>query len=545
MQRRLAVLLSALSTLATGTLGAASYRLDQGQASSEHWFESVSPDGAWVVYAQDVDDDEAYELWKAPLAGGAPARISNGLLPIGSSAELVAFAPDSSQILFRAPQDSPGVLELYRAPLAGTGPSSKLSGGRYVDQPALSSDGSRAVWIEDAPPGGRRVYSRPADGSGPATPLSPATDATRDIVTFTISPDSAWVVFHADHTTDQRFELYSVPIGGGTVRRLCGAMPAGANVWEPFRVTISADSSRVVFMADLLVDGLVELFSTAIAPPPGAEPIRLSGPMVGDVASFALTANGQRAIYRADQQLAGRHELYSVPVAGGTPVKLNPVLGTTDEIREYDYELSGNSARAVFKIYRANMSTVELWSAPTQGPATSAVKLDQTGPSGGWLQEFVVSPDSSRVVYRGSLESSGRNELWSVALDGSVGPAKLNPSPLTGTWDTQSFALSPDSSRVFFVHSFFSNFTSTWSERLFEAPLTGGTVRSISGPLVNPEPWNPFHERLLPHPDSRRVLWTYLPPDLVFSSQLWIGDSTLFSDGWESGAFVRWSAKRP
>lgn len=545
MRQRLVILTPVLAALAAGSLGAASYRLDPGQSFSEAFTPMASPDGAWLVFTQDAEDDGSDELWKAPLAGGAPVRLSNGLLATGAFAQLVAISPDSSQVIFTAPQDAPGVLEIYRAPLAGTGSSAKLSGGNYASQAALSPNGSRVVWIEDAPPGGRRLYSRPADGSGPATPLSPVTDVTRDIVTFRISPDSAWVVFYGDHTADQRFELYSVPIGGGAVRRLCGTMPAGADVWEPFRVAISADSSRVVYMADPLVDEVVELFSAAIAPPVGAEPIRLSGPMVGDVDRFALTADGLRAIYYADQQLAGRHELFSVPVAGGTPVKLNPALGGTDSL-DHEFLVSPNSARAVFKISRANNAVAELWSAPIAGPAASAVLLDQTGPSGGTLiHEFVVSPDSSRVVYRGSLETYGRNELWSVPLDASAGPAKLNPSPLIGTWATWSFAVSPDSSRVFFVHSFFSNFTSTWSERLFEAPLAGGAVRTISGPLVNPEPWNTFHESLLPHPDSRRVVWTYLPQDQIHASQLWIGDPTLFSDEFESGGFVRWSAKRP
>ena len=39
---------------------------------SEIEYTSVSPDGQWVVYIADAEDEGVFELWSAPIAGGSP-----------------------------------------------------------------------------------------------------------------------------------------------------------------------------------------------------------------------------------------------------------------------------------------------------------------------------------------------------------------------------------------------------------------------------------------------------------------------------------------
>lgn len=540
-------LLCVLAGPAVAPLPAASYRLDQGQAFSQVGSNVLlSPDGVWAVYTQDADDASSNELWKVRLDGGAPVRLSNGLIPVGWSAIAVDIAPDSSQVLFTAPQDTPGVLELYRAPLAFDGPAVKVSGGNFALGGArFTPDGSRIVWVEDAPPGGRRIYSRAADGTGVPIPLSAGVAASGSILEFAISPDSARVVFRADHTVDERYELYSVPVAGGSVSRLCGIMVAGSDVNHPQGArpwAITADSTRVVYMADQIVDERRELFLAGIAPPSGTEPVKLNGALAGDVQDFTLSPDAQRVVYLADQQLADRVELYSLPLTGGTAVKLSPTLVSPDDVLP-SAVISPSSAWTVFRISRLNSGRTELWSAPTAGPAGSAVDLDSPISAGSEVfQGFKVTPSSAHVVYTGDVELEGRQEVWSVPIDGSAARTKLNPSPLIGDWSSAWLTLSSDGGRVCFQHSYYSPISFSWSQRVYEAPVGGGAVRALSAAYPSDD-YLPILYRLQAAPQSRRCVWQVETG--TTSSQLWIGDSTLFSDGWESGGFVRWSAKRP
>ena len=74
------------------------------------------------------------------------------------------------------------------------------------------------------------------------------------------------------------------------------------------------------------------------------------------------------------------------------------------------------------------------------------IKLNGPLVSGGDVDEFRVSPDSSRVVYRADQDTDNVDELYSVPLAGGS-PVKLN-GPLVSGGYVWYFQVSPDSSRV-------------------------------------------------------------------------------------------------
>jgi hypothetical protein len=188
-----------------------------------------------------------------------------------------------------------------------------------------------------------------------------------DVVQFEISADRQHVVFRADRVVDERYELYRVPITGGTPTKLSGTMPSFGDVSPAW--AISPGSSTVAFLADLDVDELVELFDVTSSggtperlngpmtpgragrarglrpderrpPPPCTAPTRTSRvasssnrvsttgrrrreaqrPVAGGVRSFRLTRQGpSRALYVADQDENLGMELYAVPTDGSEP----------------------------------------------------------------------------------------------------------------------------------------------------------------------------------------------------------------------------------
>jgi Tol biopolymer transport system component len=66
---------------------------------------------------------------------------------------------------------------------------------------------------------------------------------------FRFSTDGGRVLYAADQTTDEVFELYSVSSAGGSTLKLNGAMVNGGDV-IPASVRISPDGSRVAYVAD-------------------------------------------------------------------------------------------------------------------------------------------------------------------------------------------------------------------------------------------------------------------------------------------------------
>ncbi|MEJ2209453.1 MAG: Calx-beta domain-containing protein [Anaerolineae bacterium] len=102
------------------------------------------------------------------------------------------------------------------------------------------------------------------------------------------------------------------PAAAGT--RLNSPLPPGGNVRASFLV--SPGSERVVYLADQALDEVFNLYSAPITGPAGAV-LRLNEPLVreGDVfANFALTPDGARAIYRADQDIEAVMEVYAADI---------------------------------------------------------------------------------------------------------------------------------------------------------------------------------------------------------------------------------------
>ena len=132
------------------------------------------------------------------------------------------------------------------------------------------------------------------------------------------------MVYLADQDFDEKDEIYSVPLAGGTPpTKLNLAFSSQQDVYSRFQ--ISPDSTTVFYRADQESDGVDEIFRVSIT---GGGNLKLNGPLVsgGEVSSFLLSPDGDRVVYVADQDTNEVSELYSVPATGGAVVKLNGPL---------------------------------------------------------------------------------------------------------------------------------------------------------------------------------------------------------------------------
>jgi hypothetical protein len=212
---------------------------------------------------------------------------------------------------------------------------------RDVTAFAITGDETRVVFLADRDNDDVfQLYSVPLNGS--TAPIRISTDlgaSSKDVTSFLISLDSTRVVYLADQDTDEVFELYSVPVAGGTVAKLSGGtMVSGGDVLE---FNISPNSAKVVFRADRITDGVGELFSVPID---GGEPDNISGSLVSGgsivepppgLTSFLISTNSATVVFEADKEVDERYELYSVPIAGGTVDKLNGSLVAGGDVRNF------------------------------------------------------------------------------------------------------------------------------------------------------------------------------------------------------------------
>lgn len=458
-----------------------------------NWF---SPDSANVIYRVDQDTPSVYELYSVPSGGGTPTKLNGPLVANSSVAERTyVYSPDSSRVSYVASQNEQFEFDLFTVPTTGGTPVnlSNVSGmfaGVLTEGIHFSPDSSQVIYLGD--PNASFVYnlySVPASGGTPiklndTLVAGGAVDEDRLLIT----PDSSYVIYHADQDVNDQDEIYSVPLTGGTPVKLNGAITPGGDV--NFSL-LSSDSSRVVYRADQDSDNVTEIYSVPVT---GGVPVKLNTtPAIGgDISSFLISADSSRVVYYGDQDTNDVSELYSVPLAGGTPLKLNGSLGGGDV---YNPQISPDSSRVVYYIDDGTLNNLELYSVPIAGG--TQVKLNGPLVSGGNVSSIQFSPDSSRVTYRADQETDGTFELYSVPTAGGV-PIKLNAS-LTAGGNVTFFEHNPDSSRVVY----YADQETDEANEIYTVPSEGGTPVKINGSLVAGGSVSDFEIS----PDGRKVLY--------------------------------------
>lgn len=539
--RRSTAALLALACLAPPASRAGSLRLSEGLPFSDVDHSSatrplVFADGRFAVYVHDAVVDHAKELWSVPVAGGDPIRLS-GLFPSPASPIQLALTPDAQTAVYLAPQDSTDVYELYSAPIAGPEGSwirlnQTLVAFGDVAEFVLAPDGGRVAYVADAQTDGIfDVWSVPVAG-GTAIRLRPtitADGSTAFPQYLRVSADGSRVAFHANFSDLGELDLWSARLDGtGGVHRLSGDLAEGSSVQNDF--AFSPDGARVVYRAAGETPGKVELHSVPAAG--GSAPVRLNGtlPAAGDVMGFVFSPDGSRVVYLADQQVDERFELYSVPVTGGTPVPLNGPLVAGGDIPRGDFAVAPDGARVVYRADQAEDERFELYSVPLTGGA--AVKLNGALDVGGDILDFAFTPDGSRVVYRGDQQTDGAFELYAVPVAGGAAVRVSDPL-VPGGRVFSGYSISPDGSHVAYLAD--REFASR--VELSRAPIAGGDDDDVrmSGDLVALGDVADF----VLHPDGSRALYV-ADQEVVSRDDLYVGDPCLLCDAFESGDLRRW-----
>lgn len=378
--------------------------------------------------------------------------------------------------------------------------SSPMQPHTYLYNIQISPDGQTVLFTADfITEAAYELYSVPIDGSAAPTLLSSGLlPAGAGVEAYKVAPDSSRVVYLAEQDTADVVELYSVPLNGGPITKLNPPITAIDGEVDSYTATFSPDGSRVVFLADWQIDNIHELFSVPAA---GGTPVRLNGDLApnGTLSDFRITPDGSRVVYVASQDDATMFEVYTVPLAGGENIKLSDPLVAGGSV--WMAKISPDGERVVYTATQDVATQWEIFSVSLTNPLAPAVKLNPPlGVNSDVIyNNFRISPDGGQVVYLADQALNDVYFLYSVPIEGGTAV------PLTQIGDgaplldgDHTFEISPDSSRVVF------RATTSGVKQLFSVPLAGGDVTQLNGPII---PEYGYVQSFEISPDSSRVVY--------------------------------------
>src|SRR5262249_3552913 len=145
---------------------------------------------------------------------------------------------------------------------------------------------------------------------------------------------------------------------------------------------------------------------------------------------YAISPDSTRVVYLADEERNNRYELYSVPLDGGAPpIKLNATLPTGGNVEDgFDspFLISPDSTRVVYRADQAVNDRFVLLSVPLDGsapPVTISGAMITAGDVD--FAPFALTSDGTRVVYMADAHVDGAPELFVTPIDGSAAPTRL------------------------------------------------------------------------------------------------------------------------
>lgn len=249
----------------------------------------------------------------------------------------------------------------------------------------------------------------------------------------------------------------------------------------------------IVFVAAQVEGGPRELY---LAPADGTAPVKLSSTLTqgGNVeAGIALSKDGTKAMYRADQDTDERSELYVVDLSKpGTTTKVNGPLIASQEVLA-GHSFSGDGSKAVYLASDGAEGYTDAFVVDLSSPGNATMVADaSTFQGSGGVWDAKLDNTGDKVVYRGPRDTSGREELYAASVASPASPTKLSVQGAEGSpyGDVGNYKISNDGSRVLYTANVPSD---NFSYRLYSVPLNGkATSTVLSGEMaysVAPDFW--------------------------------------------------------
>jgi hypothetical protein len=450
----------------------------------------ISPDGGYAVFLGDARTNSVDELFSVPTGGGERIRLSQELAS-GLLVQGFVITPDSQTVVYWIGDVDGLCTGMYAVPIGGGTPvniSGVMPEYKKIIQIEISADSQYAVytlyhweeWIDAY----EVLWAAALDGSGSIAYTSESCDTCsiefevtpsgaqvvyrlrqwgptklyrgnmlgesillleshEGIGDFAITADGDWIVYTIAFDYP-KYELFSIAMGGGTPIQLSGTMEDGRAV-QDFKV--AANSQTVVYRADELVDEKMELFSVPVDG--SATRVRLLDVMIaeGDVTEYQIAPNSQGVVFMADYLADERIDLWAVGMNGGAVYTLTHGIGEEGDVTTFS--ITPNSLGVAFVADMDSNEKYELYIVSVVG--TLLHRLNADLPTEGDVLDFKIAPNSQGVVYRADQVFNDVINLYAVPSVGEAIPVRLNMPLVLGGDVHEGYAITPDSKGVLYL----------------------------------------------------------------------------------------------
>ncbi len=430
--------------------------------ADDYWW---SNDGRWLGFIADDVTDSEFNLYVVDTESALPTPIRvNGPLPSGSDVDTAdgwRFSPDSTRIAYISDEETAAVETLYVVDLT-TMPFTP----QRVSLGASFADVSNFLWtpdstglvfvVDDLDDGVLELFYSNVSGATPTAPVrlnAPFAHAAADIGTsvsfdrpadFGVSPDGLRVYYVADARIESVDELYVVDLATPGVARLVshdGRTDTNDDVdltaWTP-------DSQTVVFVADTLTTGVLEVFMADATGEGTLGPIALNAPFVtgGDIsqatANFSsdevvIDRNNRGVYFMADGVTDGIETVYfSAFDAPGTMIDLAPNIDGTEDVNSFLVSLDGTllvwngdpTGSAIDEIYAVDISGA-VPGAPLRVNGAAVTSGDVLSGVSTTAREYEFVGSSRGVVYVADELSDTDNQVMFTPMTGATPGASM------------------------------------------------------------------------------------------------------------------------
>ena len=351
---------------------------------------------------------------------------------IGSS-----FSPDGKQVVFSWRREDENNFNLYVMPVAG-GPPIRLTVTAFDDlSPVWSPDGRYIAFIRGASGQPASILFLPAAGGSPRQLTTMSSTPWMFRADLDWSPDSKWIAFADEDHRAGNWGIFAVALQTRERRTLAAPSRRGVDYIQP---VFSPNGRELAFSGDQNgVSQLRLLRLKSDGNPDGASwPIRMRGFQNAISNNPMWRHNGRELLFFSNKSGSGGH-LWTVDVTNSQHRELVPYLiGSLEE----GAVLPALSRKGNFLAFTRVTQDKNIWrvslSSPEAGQLTKLISSTRQ-------ENFPeYSPDGRRVAFES--DRSGFPEVWISNADGS-GPFALTHfnGPVTG-----SPAWSPDGTQIAF-----------------------------------------------------------------------------------------------
>jgi Tol biopolymer transport system component len=299
-----------------------------------------------------------------------------------------------------------------------------------------------------------QLYGSTLDGAS-IVKLSGNLVSGGNVVDFAISPDGRFVAYLADQETKGLFELYTVPVGGGTI---INVSRKSSTILEVKDFAWASNSSRIAFRAfnpfTGNTGGNIELFTNFSS---GADLVTVSNflPVGGNVDAFEWSPTSQLIAYTANTNRGSSLQfrlLAAPPNLESQAFSVSNIPAATNLYTIGEFQWSPNGSIIAFL---ADIDILGVNELLVVEPVTNSVPVAISGTlvDGGEVVEFSWAPNNSRIAYLADQFEDEKFDLITVIPD--VNSLIPNPEPRVVSGDiigdVIDFAWSPDSSRLAYI----------------------------------------------------------------------------------------------